>query len=120
MAVAVDDDEDAFAGLGPTPGEQHLVARRALPRIRFAPMFAAVERDLRHGFRRIHTLHHAEAREVWATWLLDAWAERGHAPASEGIQRLVDAEAQGTFGEDRRSLDRLLCTRRDAVSERPR
>jgi len=42
-------------------------------------MLAAADREIRLGIWKIHILHHAEAREVWGTWLLEELAEHGHA-----------------------------------------
>ena len=42
-------------------------------------MLTAADREIRLGIWKIHILHHAEAREVWGTWLLEELAEHGHA-----------------------------------------
>lgn len=42
-------------------------------------MLSAADRDIRLGIWKIHILHHAAAREVWGTWLLEELAEHGHA-----------------------------------------
>ena len=41
-------------------------------------MLSAADREIRLGIWKIHILHHAEAREVWGTWLLEELAEHGH------------------------------------------
>lgn len=41
-------------------------------------MLSAADREIRLGIWKIHILHHAEAREVWGTWLLKELAEHGH------------------------------------------
>ena len=41
-------------------------------------MLTAADREIRLGIWKIHILHHAEAREVWGTWLLEELAEHGH------------------------------------------
>jgi DNA-binding PadR family transcriptional regulator len=41
-------------------------------------MLSAADREIRFGIWKIHILHHAEAREVWGTWLLEELAEHGH------------------------------------------
>ena len=42
-------------------------------------MLSAADREIRLGIWKIHVLHHAAAREVWGTWLLEELAEHGHA-----------------------------------------
>lgn len=42
-------------------------------------MLTAADREIRLGLWKLHILHHAEAREVWGTWLLEELAEHGHA-----------------------------------------
>ena len=41
-------------------------------------MISAADREIRLGIWKVHILHHAEAREVWGTWLLEELAEHGH------------------------------------------
>lgn len=41
-------------------------------------MLSAADRDIRLGIWKIHILHHADAHEVWGTWLLEELAEHGH------------------------------------------
>jgi DNA-binding PadR family transcriptional regulator len=41
-------------------------------------MLSAADREIRLGIWKIHILHHAAAREVWGTWLLEELAEHGH------------------------------------------
>lgn len=41
-------------------------------------MLSAADREIRLGIWKVHILHHAEAREVWGTWLLEELAEHGH------------------------------------------
>lgn len=41
-------------------------------------MLSAADREIRLGIWKIHILHHADAREVWGTWLLEELAEHGH------------------------------------------
>lgn len=41
-------------------------------------MLIPADREIRLGIWKIHILHHAEAREVWGTWLLEELAEHGH------------------------------------------
>jgi PadR family transcriptional regulator, regulatory protein PadR len=42
-------------------------------------MLSAADREIRLGIWKIHILHHAAARDVWGTWLLEELAEHGHA-----------------------------------------
>lgn len=42
-------------------------------------MLPAADREIRLGIWKIHILHHAAARDVWGTWLLEELAEHGHA-----------------------------------------
>jgi DNA-binding PadR family transcriptional regulator len=41
-------------------------------------MLSAADREIRLGIWKIHILHHAAARPVWGTWLLEELAEHGH------------------------------------------
>jgi PadR family transcriptional regulator PadR len=41
-------------------------------------MLSAADREIRLGIWKIHILHHAAAREVWGTWLLEELGEHGH------------------------------------------
>lgn len=41
-------------------------------------MVSPADREIRLGLWKIHILHHAAAREVWGTWLLDELAAHGH------------------------------------------
>ena len=41
-------------------------------------MLSAADREIRLGIWKIHILHHAAARDVWGTWLLEELAEHGH------------------------------------------
>jgi PadR family transcriptional regulator, regulatory protein PadR len=41
-------------------------------------MLSPADREIRLGIWKIHILHHAAARPVWGTWLLDELAEHGH------------------------------------------
>ena len=41
-------------------------------------MLSSADREIRLGIWKIHILHHAAAREVWGTWLLEELAEHGH------------------------------------------
>lgn len=41
-------------------------------------MLSAADREIRLGIWKIHILHHADAREVWGTWLLAELAHHGH------------------------------------------
>lgn len=41
-------------------------------------MLSVADREIRLGIWKIHILHHAEARPVWGTWLLEELAEHGH------------------------------------------
>lgn len=42
-------------------------------------MLSTADREFRLGIWKIHILHHAAARDVWGTWLLEELAEHGHA-----------------------------------------
>jgi len=41
-------------------------------------MMTPADREIRLGLWKLHILHHAEAREVGGTWLLEELAEHGH------------------------------------------
>lgn len=41
-------------------------------------MLSAADREIRLGIWKIHILHHAAARPVWGTWLLEELGEHGH------------------------------------------
>jgi DNA-binding PadR family transcriptional regulator len=41
-------------------------------------MLSAADREIRLGIWKIHILHHADAHEVWGTWLLEELAQHGH------------------------------------------
>ena len=41
-------------------------------------MSSAADREIRLGIWKIHILHHAAARDVWGTWLLEELAEHGY------------------------------------------
>jgi DNA-binding PadR family transcriptional regulator len=41
-------------------------------------MLSPADREIRLGIWKIHILHHAAARKVWGTWLLEELARHGH------------------------------------------
>jgi PadR family transcriptional regulator PadR len=41
-------------------------------------MLSPEDREIRLGIWKIHILHHAAARDVWGTWLLEELEEHGH------------------------------------------
>jgi DNA-binding PadR family transcriptional regulator len=94
-------------------------------------MLPAADREIRLGLWKVHILHHARAREVWGTWLLEELAEHGHRlspgtlyPALARMEangwlrrsgKAAHARARRTFritAEGRRLLDEL---RRDVT-----